>query len=66
MQGRDKPGGEKPSPYDGVWGRIDLDGEGGVVVAVQDLTDYVEDVLHAPGLGEVEDVVPMHAVAVFT
>jgi len=44
---------------------INLDGEDDVVVAVQDLGDDVEDVLHAPGLGEVEDVIPVHAGAVF-
>ena len=44
---------------------IDLDGEGGVVVAVQDLTYDVEDVAHAPLIGEVEDVIPMHAGGVF-
>ncbi len=51
----------------GVGGRfgIDLDGEGDVVVAMQDLADEVEDVLHAPALGEVEDVIPMHFVAIF-
>jgi hypothetical protein len=42
-----------------------LDGEGDVVIAVEDLGDPVEDVSHAPLIGEVEDVIPMHAVAVF-
>jgi len=44
---------------------IDLDGEGDVVIAVKDLGNPVEDVLHAPLIGQVEDVIPMHAVAVF-
>ena len=58
-RGRDKPGG------DSMLGRNDLDGEGDVVVAVQDLGDDGEDVLHAPFIGEVEDVIPVHAGAVF-
>ena len=44
---------------------IDLDGEGDVVIAVKDLGNPVEDVLHAPLIGQVEDVVPMHAGGVF-
>jgi len=44
---------------------INLDGEDDVVVAVQDFGDDVEDVLHAPFIGEVEDVIPVHAGAVF-
>ncbi len=73
-------GRDKPSPYGfgelgvdvfvlkGVGGRfgLELDGEGGFEIAVQDLGDPVEDVAHAPLVGEVEDVIPMHAVAIFS
>ena len=36
-----------------------------MVVALQDLGDNVKDVSHAPLIGKVEDVIPMHAGAVF-
>ena len=58
LKGGGGQGRDKPSPYD-------LDGEGDVVVAVEDLGNPIEDVAHAPLISQVEDVIPMHAGGVF-
>jgi hypothetical protein len=45
--------------------RVNLDGKGDFIFAVQDLGDPVEDVAYAPLIGEVEDVIPIHGGVVF-
>ena len=61
VQGRDKP-----SPYDGVCERNELDGEMGVKIAMQGLANPVEDVLQAPFSGFLHYVLPVHFCSIFT
>ena len=46
--------------------RIDMDGEGGVKITLQNLADPEDEVLHVPIRSELKNVIPIHQVTVFT
>jgi len=45
--------------------RREFDGEGGFIIALQNLRDPKDDILQVPIRGELEHLIPLHAGAIF-